>query len=137
MSCCNSHYHSSLNYGWFSVWNGAWVSTLVVSIFSFSAVRWYLIMIFCYVFEFAYYVPCSFGNLYGPPKSSGDNTIKGDENWYATDDTTSSASIASSSAATKSSSRAGAACAAHSKCKALGLTGTCCPHDGVMLGCCD
>lgn len=80
-------------------------------------------------------VPCSFGNLYGPPKSSGDNSIKNKENWYSSDDTSSSASIASNSAATKSS--AGAECAANSKCNALGLIGDCCPHDGVMLGCCD
>jgi hypothetical protein len=82
------------------------------------------------------HLPCSFGNLYGPPKSSGGNSIKSNENWYSPDDTSSSASIASSSAATESSS--GAECAANSKCKALGLIGACCPtHDGVMLGCCD
>lgn len=60
----------------------------------------------------------SFGNLYGPPKSSGD-----DENWYGPD--------------TTRTSKSGAECAAYSKCKALGLTGDCCPHLGVMLGCCD
>ncbi|KAL7442659.1 hypothetical protein ACHAXM_011985 [Skeletonema potamos] len=84
---------------------------------------------------FAFGMGHGFGNLYGPPKSSGDNSIKNKENWYSSDDTSSSASIASNSAATKSS--AGAECAANSKCNALGLIGDCCPHDGVMLGCCD
>mmetsp|Transcript_24412 Transcript_24412/g.34961 ORF Transcript_24412/g.34961 Transcript_24412/m.34961 type:complete len:126 (-) Transcript_24412:1431-1808(-) len=67
---------------------------------------------------FAFGMGHGFGNLYGPPKSSGD-----DENWYGPD--------------TTRTSKSGAECAAYSKCKALGLTGDCCPHLGVMLGCCD
>ncbi|KAK1743814.1 hypothetical protein QTG54_005411 [Skeletonema marinoi] len=75
---------------------------------------------------FAFGMGHGFGNLYGPPKISGDNSIKGNEKWYSSED---------ASATTKSPS--GAKCAANSKCKALGLTGDCCPNLGVMLGCCD
>ena len=95
-----------------------------------------------------YGMTCSFNHLYGPPKSSGDNSI----NEWPDDDSSntpvatvssntpvatvssSSSSSSTSSTATKSSSEA--ACSAHPKCKSLGLTGDCCPHDGVMLGCC-
>ena len=61
---------------------------------------------------FAFGMGHGFDSLYGPPKESGDNI----EIWKKV---------------------SGPECSVNSKCNALGLTGDCCPHMGVMLGCCD
>ena len=66
---------------------------------------------------------CSFTHLYGPQKSSNDNNANIVEKW---DDSS------PNSISTK------AACAKHTQCKDLGLTGDCCPsQEGIMLGCCE
>mmetsp|Transcript_14644 Transcript_14644/g.31837 ORF Transcript_14644/g.31837 Transcript_14644/m.31837 type:complete len:135 (+) Transcript_14644:118-522(+) len=79
---------------------------------------------------FGYGMSHGFNNLYGPPKGTGDDSIKQDESWIPLDNSNDDSGGTLSGSSAK--------CAKHEKCAALALLGNCCPtNKGGMLECCN